>query len=56
VGSGLGLLSKAGAGIPPAVIGAVPIILAAAIVWQERKRRANMRLELRRSPAETPVP
>jgi uncharacterized membrane protein YfcA len=46
VGSGLGLLSKAGAGIPPAVIGAVPIVLAAAIVWQERKRRARLRLEL----------
>jgi uncharacterized membrane protein YfcA len=55
VGSGLGLLSKAGAGIPPAVIGAVPIILAVAIVWQERKRRAKLRLELAaRRPAEAP--
>jgi uncharacterized membrane protein YfcA len=53
VGSGLGLLSKAGAGIPPAVIGAVPIILAAAIVWQERKRRAKLRLELQADPAGT---
>jgi uncharacterized membrane protein YfcA len=53
VGSGLGLLSKAGAGIPPAVIGAVPIILAAAIVWQERKRRARLRLELQ-DPLEVP--
>jgi uncharacterized membrane protein YfcA len=46
VGSGLGLLSKAGAGIPPAVIGAVPVVLAAAIIWQERKRRARIRLEM----------
>ena len=54
VGSGLGLLSKAGAGIPPGVIGAVPLILAAAIVWQERKRRARVRLELQATrPAQT---
>jgi uncharacterized membrane protein YfcA len=55
VGSGLGLLSKAGAGIPPAVIAAVPVILAVAIIWQERKRRAKLRLELRgRPPAGAP--
>jgi uncharacterized protein len=55
VGSGLGLLSKAGAGIPPVVIGAVPVILAAAIIWQERKRRAKLRLELQaRRPADAP--
>jgi uncharacterized membrane protein YfcA len=53
VGSGLGLLSKAGAGIPPAVIGAVPVLLAAAIVWQEGKRRKRLRIELQaRLPAE----
>ncbi len=45
VGSGLGLLSKAGAGIPAGVIAAVPVLLAVAIVWQERKRRAKLRLE-----------
>src|SRR3954451_23227768 len=46
VGSGLGLLSKAGAGIPPAVIGAVPVLLAIVVVWQERKRREQARLEV----------
>jgi uncharacterized protein len=46
VGSGLGLLSKAGAGIPPAVIAAVPVILAVVVVWQERARRMKVRLEL----------
>jgi uncharacterized membrane protein YfcA len=46
VGSGLGLLSKAGAGIPPAVIAAVPVILAVVVVWQERSRRTRVRLEL----------
>jgi uncharacterized membrane protein YfcA len=55
LGSGLGLLSKAGAGIPPAVIGAVPLILTVAIVWQERRRREKLRLELAaRRPAEAP--
>lgn len=54
VGSGLGLLSKAGAGIPPAVIAAVPVVLAAVIVWQERKRRATLRLELQARPVEAP--
>jgi uncharacterized membrane protein YfcA len=55
LGSGLGLLSKAGAGIPPAVIGAVPLVLTVAIVWQERKRRERLRLELAaRRPAEAP--
>jgi uncharacterized membrane protein YfcA len=44
VGSGLGLLSKAGAGIPAGVIAAVPVLLAVAVVWQERKRRALRRL------------
>jgi uncharacterized membrane protein YfcA len=39
VGSGLGLLSKAGAGVPPAVIAAVPIVLAVAVFGQERRRR-----------------
>jgi uncharacterized membrane protein YfcA len=46
VGSGLGLLSKAGAGIPPAVIAAVPVILAVVVIWQERARRTRLRLEL----------
>jgi uncharacterized membrane protein YfcA len=46
LGGGLGLLSKAGAGIPPALIAAVPIVLAAAVIWQERKRRRRKRIEL----------
>jgi uncharacterized membrane protein YfcA len=53
VGSGLGLLSKAGAGIPGWVIAAVPVVLAVAIVVQERKRRAKLRIELQaRQPIE----
>jgi uncharacterized membrane protein YfcA len=53
LGGGLGLLSKAGAGIPPAVIAAVPVVLAVAVIWQERRRRTARRLELQaRRPAE----
>jgi uncharacterized membrane protein YfcA len=55
LGGGLGLLSKAGAGIPPAVIAAVPVVLAVVVIWQERKRRTARRLELQaRRPAEAP--
>jgi uncharacterized protein len=46
LGGGLGLLSKAGANIPPAVIAAVPVILAVVVVWQERSRRTRVRLEV----------
>jgi uncharacterized protein len=46
LGGGLGLLSKAGAGIPPAVIAAVPIVLAVVVIWQERRRRVQKRLDL----------
>jgi uncharacterized membrane protein YfcA len=53
LGGGLGLLSKAGAGIPPSVIAAVPVVLAAVVIWQERRRRTARRLELQaRRPAE----
>src|SRR4051812_4829786 len=53
LGGGLGLLSKAGAGIPPGVIAAVPVILAVVVIWQERKRRTARRVELQaRRPAE----
>jgi uncharacterized protein len=53
IGSGLGLLSKAGAAIPPAVIAAVPVVLAGAVVWQEGRRRVRRRLELQaRRPLE----
>ena len=55
LGGGLGLLSKAGAGIPPAVIAAVPVLLAVVVIWQERKRRTARRLDLQaRRPAEAP--
>jgi uncharacterized membrane protein YfcA len=49
VGSGLGLLSKAGAGIPTAVLAGVPVVLLVAVLWQERSRRAAIALE---GPAE----
>jgi uncharacterized membrane protein YfcA len=39
VGSGLGLLSKAGAAIPTPALAAVPLILVAAVVLQERGRK-----------------
>ena len=57
LGSGLGLLSKAGAAIPGSVIAAVPIVLAVVVFWQERRRRERMRrLELQAGhrPAEVP--
>ena len=58
LGGGLGLLSKAGANIPPAVIAAVPVLLAAVIVWQERRRRRRAALvaveSLKPRPLEVP--
>jgi uncharacterized membrane protein YfcA len=41
IGSGLGLLSKAGAGIPPAVIAGVPVVLLAVVLGQGLVRRAR---------------
>jgi uncharacterized protein len=41
IGSGLGLLSKAGAGIPGYVIAAVPVVLAVVIGWQQLSERAK---------------
>jgi uncharacterized membrane protein YfcA len=41
IGAGLGLLSKAGAGIPGWAIAAVPVILAALIGWQLLSERAK---------------
>jgi uncharacterized membrane protein YfcA len=51
VGSGLGLLSKAGLGVPSPVLAAVPVILVVAVVGQERKRKAR-RVELQARTAE----
>ena len=39
VGAGLGLASKAGAPIPPAVIGAVPAILGVLVLWERFRDR-----------------
>jgi uncharacterized membrane protein YfcA len=53
IGSGLGLLTKAGAPIPSSVLGAVPVLLVVAVVAQERKRRLRrLELELGPGPAE----
>lgn len=41
IGGGLGLLSKAGAGIPPAVLAAVPLVLGVAILAHELVRRSR---------------
>ena len=43
IGSGLALLSKAGAAIPPAVIAAVPVLLGALVIWKERSVRVRAR-------------
>jgi uncharacterized membrane protein YfcA len=39
IGSGLGLLTKAGADIPPAVLALTPVALAVVLVGQSRRRR-----------------
>jgi uncharacterized membrane protein YfcA len=47
IGSGLGLLSKAGLGIPAAVLGVFPVavaLLVAGTVWRDRNRREAARL------------
>src|SRR3954447_5633649 len=41
IGSGLGLLTKAGVGIPPAVIAAVPLLLLVVLVGQHRFTRRD---------------
>jgi len=41
IGSGLGLLSKAGAGIPGWVLAAVPVLLAVVIVWRHLAERGR---------------
>jgi uncharacterized membrane protein YfcA len=56
LGGGLGLLSKAGANIPPAVIAAVPVLLTVVIVWRERVRRTKVRLELQARTVEARTP
>ncbi|MEA2426422.1 MAG: uncharacterized protein QOF37_50 [Thermoleophilaceae bacterium] len=39
IGSGLGLLTKAGADIPPAVLAAVPVLLAAVLIRSQARRK-----------------
>ena len=48
IGSGLGLLSKAGAGIPGAVLAGVPVLLAIVITWQQLAERARRLAEAER--------
>jgi uncharacterized membrane protein YfcA len=48
IGSGLALLSKAGAAIPPALIAAVPVLLGAVVIWKERGLRAEHRAHVAR--------
>jgi uncharacterized protein len=43
IGAALGLLSKAGAGIPPAVIAAAPVLLALVVGWQVSWRPRRLR-------------
>jgi uncharacterized membrane protein YfcA len=52
IGSGLGLLSKAGAPIPAPVLAAVPVLLAVAVIGQERRRRARRHVALEARPVE----
>jgi uncharacterized protein len=51
IGSGLGLLSKAGAGIPGWVLAAVPVLLAVVIVWKQLAERAKRLAAAERSLA-----
>jgi uncharacterized protein len=52
IGAALGLLSKAGAGIPPAVIAAAPVLLAVIVAWQQFHWRPR---RLRRNDAPDPL-
>src|SRR5437868_2400247 len=51
IGSGLGLLSKAGAGIPGYVLAAVPVLLAVVVGWKQLSERAK-----RLAAAKAPLP
>jgi uncharacterized membrane protein YfcA len=51
IGSGLGLLSKAGAGIPTPVLAGVPVVLAVVIAWQQISTRARRAAQLAAPPA-----
>jgi uncharacterized protein len=55
IGSGLGLLSKAGAGIPGWVLAAVPVLLAIVIVWRQLADRAKAKLAQAERPISGPV-
>jgi uncharacterized membrane protein YfcA len=52
VGSGLGLLTKAGADIPPAVLAAVPVLLAAVLMRSQARRKRPAVGPSRPAPAE----
>ena len=53
IASGLGLLTKAGVDIPPVVIAAAPVVLAAVLIGGERRARRQRQLALTAPP---PVP
>jgi hypothetical protein len=50
IGAGLGLSSKAGAPVPPAVIAGVPVIIGALVLWERFHDR------VRREDADTEAP
>jgi uncharacterized membrane protein YfcA len=52
IGSGLGLLTKAGANIPPAVLALTPVLLGIVLIWQSRVRRKPSLGPSRPIPAE----
>ena len=60
IGGGLGLLSKAGAGIPPVLIAGVPIVIASIAVgpplvrWLRKRKAATRRLEVAPPPVAAP--
>ncbi len=54
IGSGLGLLSKAGAGIPGYALAAVPVLLAVVVGWHQLAERAK-RLASREPSLPAPV-
>jgi uncharacterized membrane protein YfcA len=55
IGAGLGLLSKAGAGIPGYVLAAVPVLLAVVVGWQQLSERAKRLAAVSAAPSSAPA-
>jgi uncharacterized membrane protein YfcA len=55
LGSGLGLLSKAGAGIPGWVIASVPVLLAVVVGWRQLSERTKRLAAARSAPSSPPL-